>query len=189
MIIGISGYAGSGKSTLARKLVQNIVGVAVASMAAPVYAIAKIITGDSDFNKSRHYFNGKFTGRELLQRIGTEFGREMITQNIWVNLFESKTANGVYVCDDIRFPNEQAICDLKIHVCDANQTAKMSHLSEKYVEDLSHNADFCILRDGGEYYEIMYPAKDDEGLVPLTDEKLFHAIEMALKIKQLGRNK
>lgn len=46
--------------------------------------------------------------RELLQRLGTEAGREIIDQNLWVRMGEEKIekAPGPVVITDCRFPNE-----------------------------------------------------------------------------------
>jgi hypothetical protein len=60
---------------------------------------------------------GKVTGRYLLQRLGTEFGRNMLADDIWLQAFaqlckrieeEGATRKGGVrlVCDDMRFLNE-----------------------------------------------------------------------------------
>jgi hypothetical protein len=45
--------------------------------------------------------------RELLQRLGTEVGRDILGQNIWVNAtFAKMQPRHKYVITDVRFPNE-----------------------------------------------------------------------------------
>ncbi len=45
--------------------------------------------------------------RDHLQRLGTECGRELISQNIWVDAtFNRMDPDGKYVISDMRFPNE-----------------------------------------------------------------------------------
>lgn len=58
------------------------------------------------------------TGRYLLQRLGTDFGRNLIDPDIWVKGWKHEIASTIPTCDnivadDVRFPNEvQAIRDL-----------------------------------------------------------------------------
>jgi len=51
--------------------------------------------------------------RPLLQRLGTEAGREVLWDSIWIDAaFHDLDPNGKYVVTDARFPNEaQAIAD------------------------------------------------------------------------------
>jgi hypothetical protein len=54
---------------------------------------------------------GSPTARELLQTLGTEWGRNMISTNLWLAEWETKarvwSRSGVsVVADDLRFPNE-----------------------------------------------------------------------------------
>lgn len=52
---------------------------------------------------------GGKTPRYLLQTIGTEWGRELITPQVWVNVMAErlwKTAADVVLIDDLRFENE-----------------------------------------------------------------------------------
>lgn len=51
---------------------------------------------------------GGKTPRYLLQTIGTEWGRELVTPEIWTNIMATRLRNrtGPVVIDDLRFPNE-----------------------------------------------------------------------------------
>ncbi len=51
------------------------------------------------------YYNDEV--RRLMQRFGTEVGRELLGENVWVDqAFKSMTGKGKYVVSDVRFPNE-----------------------------------------------------------------------------------
>lgn len=51
------------------------------------------------------------TARQLLQRLGTEFGRQQIADDVWIRCWEARVMRqGDVVTDDVRFLNEaQAI--------------------------------------------------------------------------------
>lgn len=51
--------------------------------------------------------------RRLLQRLGTEVGRDLISKTLWIDLAFSQQVDGPVVFSDVRFPDEaKAICDL-----------------------------------------------------------------------------
>jgi hypothetical protein len=60
-------------------------------------------------DKSMVVYNGK-TARELLQTLGTEWGRDIIGKDLWVDVWRCKAKRLMYnlhiVCDDVRFENE-----------------------------------------------------------------------------------
>jgi len=102
------GKAGAGKSYSANFLIKKY-GFGVSKFAYPVYMIAE------------KYFNMKIKDRKLLQVIGTDAGRDLIDQDIWVKRFIedmniiARTALILnrpvpkFVSDDCRFPNEHVI--------------------------------------------------------------------------------
>jgi len=48
-----------------------------------------------------------FSPREFLQKLGTEFGREQIGDNVWIDtLLHSLEKDGSYIIPDVRFDNE-----------------------------------------------------------------------------------
>ena len=101
------GKAGAGKTYMANYLIKKY-NYSRAKMANSVYMIAEKYLG----------MNPEKKDRDLLQFLGTDVGRELIEQDIWVNRFvddvwiAKETAKGLYnkdlkfVSDDIRFPNE-----------------------------------------------------------------------------------
>lgn len=120
MLIGLTGYAQSGKDTVAEYLVENY-GYRRVAFADPLrealYRLDPKVTIADMVGVSLKvavdglgWENVKVDSAEvrgMLQRMGTEVGREMFGQNFWVNL----AMNGVSKFDkvvftDVRFPNE-----------------------------------------------------------------------------------
>lgn len=121
MIIGLSGYAQVGKDTVANYLVEKY-GFVKVSFADPIReALLKLDPHISDYpglpNIKLSWIvkkggweevkaNSPYT-RNLLQRLGTEVGREMFGDDFWVTqgLLRAKEHDRV-VFADVRFPNE-----------------------------------------------------------------------------------
>lgn len=113
MIIGFSAGMGAGKTT-AIECVQFLLKdtkqkIAVVKFAQPLYdmqefiyrRISSVHERPADFVKDR----------KLLQWLGTDWGRDSINQNLWVNIWKAealaKQKEGYLVlCDDVRFDNE-----------------------------------------------------------------------------------
>lgn len=119
-VIGISGYARSGKDTVAEKLAE--VGYVRGSFADAIRDALYCLnpTVGEEPVKAKVDRLGWETAkaipevRELLQRLGTEVGREMFGDNIWIDyLFDSLPDGSKVVIPDVRYPNEaDAITDL-----------------------------------------------------------------------------
>lgn len=118
MIIGLCGAAGAGKNTVADILVEDC-GFQAVSFAGPVYEAVSAITGlpveylQDRKNKERPIGWLGVSPRELLQTLGTEWGREMIHENLWIvialnKIAELAEAGGKVVVTDVRFDNEAA---------------------------------------------------------------------------------
>lgn len=119
-VIGISGWARAGKDTSADYLVDNY-GYTKMSFAAPMkealYKLNPKITIDGVVSTPIRigvdvygWDDLKTHGpevRELLQRFGTEVGREMWGEDFWVDAAIDKIEDGSKVVfADVRFPNE-----------------------------------------------------------------------------------
>jgi dephospho-CoA kinase len=125
-ILGLSGYAQSGKDTIADYLVKNY-GYTKISFADPIrkalYALnpkvniadmlgvslAAVVDGLGWENVKAESPDA----RELLQRMGTEVGRELFGKDFWVNqaMLKAREHDKV-VFADVRFENEvQAILE------------------------------------------------------------------------------
>ena len=116
-IVGFTGFQESGKTTAA-KWVAHQFGWRRMPMAGPLKTMLCALGLDNrDINGDRKtapndLLCGK-TPRHAMQTLGTEWGRNCIGPDIWVNAWKLKLRNwygldmvkGV-VCDDIRFPNE-----------------------------------------------------------------------------------
>jgi hypothetical protein len=105
-IIGICGPKGVGKSFVANQL-NWVLGGRVLSFADPIKgALAAIGVDFSDKEATQEPF-GK-SPRQMAQTLGTEWGRRLVNQNIWVDLMINRiNSTGEHVIiDDVRFDNE-----------------------------------------------------------------------------------
>ncbi len=124
MIIGLSGYARSGKDTVANHLVDKY-GFTKVSFAQPMrdalYALNPVLGttpegwvrvqdaideyGWDGYKESPH---GPEI-RKLMQRLGTEVGREQFSPTFWVDRAMATAAkHRNVVFSDVRFPNEMS---------------------------------------------------------------------------------
>lgn len=120
MIIGLSGYAQTGKDTIADYLVKNY-GFTRVAFADPIreaiYRLnPKISIADMRDVPLATAVDGlgwesvkvdSSDARWLLQRMGTEVGREMFGENFWVDQAMKKASQyDKVVITDVRYPNE-----------------------------------------------------------------------------------
>lgn len=115
-IIAFTGLAGAGKSTAASHLVNHSVytrvrfaGPLKAMMAALGLTAAEI---DGDRKEEPCALLGGKTPRWAMQTIGTEWGRKLIDESLWVRAWRADVdrlpEGWPVVVDDCRFPNEAA---------------------------------------------------------------------------------
>ncbi len=163
--IGIAGYAGSGKDTVGQML-SDILDYPVEhfadTMRHMLYAINPDITGADEASLQRNVdtigwdaAKRKFPQvREMLQRLGTEGGRDIFGENFWIdNLFDQFPQHGgeMYhgrIIPDVRFANEaKAIKDAGGFVVRVDRPGvgpANAHASER----LEFEPDFGINNDG-----------------------------------------
>ena len=119
--IGLCGLAGSGKSTAADYLVRHH-GFLRLSYASPIKRMvrAMLIEAGAPFLDAVEMVDGKLkelptpflagrTPRHAMQTLGTEWGRDLIAQDIWRRILLNKVSQNAserIVVDDVRFPNE-----------------------------------------------------------------------------------
>lgn len=112
-IIALSGAKTVGKTTIAKALQSYAINSEIMSFANPIkdMLIAMGVPEDSIFGSKKQTIIQElgFSGRELMQSLGTEWGRNMINQDIWVYSLHKKilaSDSQTIIIDDCRFPNE-----------------------------------------------------------------------------------
>lgn len=115
MLIGLTGAAGAGKDTVA----SMIDGAHVTAFAQPLYECLSTITGipvarlrDREVKEATIPWLGR-SPRQMLQTLGTEWGRNTVCEDIWVRSLLERvaprlTAGETVVITDVRFDNEAA---------------------------------------------------------------------------------
>lgn len=113
-VIGFAGAAGSGKSTAAEFLEKGC-GFRRVRFAGPLKAMIQALgltpdEIDGHLKESPCELLGGKTPRWAMQSLGTEWGRELIGPDVWVNAWhravDNLPAHVHVVCDDVRFANE-----------------------------------------------------------------------------------
>lgn len=162
MIIGLMGYARSGKDTVADYLVRHhgFVKMAFADpMREALYRLSPLITiADMTGVPLKTAVDGlgwetvkadSPDVRELLQRMGTEVGREMFGEDFWVDYAMKKAEEHERVVfSDVRFQNEAKVVaksGVLWRVIRPNVGPVNNHISERDVDAVK--ADFTILND------------------------------------------
>lgn len=155
-IVGLCGYAGVGKDCAAEALVAcGWQRVAFADAVRDVaLAIDPIIDSDDrrlhDIISIGGWAMAKQYGevRRLLQHVGTEAGRKILGENIWVDTAMRKV-NGDTVFSDVRFPNEVAAIRERggkiVRITRPGVGPVNGHASETAIDDIK--ADFTIVND------------------------------------------
>lgn len=112
MLIGLCGPAGAGKNTVA-----DVLGWRQTAFASPLYRMVAAMTGlsvqrlqDRSLKERPIEWLGK-SPRQLLQTLGTEWGRGLVADDVWIKAtmheIEPWLAAGENVCiTDVRFDNE-----------------------------------------------------------------------------------
>lgn len=112
MIVAFTGLKGSGKSFASRAL--QPLGFVNHSFAAPIKQAMKLFGLDEyDLSPDRKELpHATLCGRSpryAMQRLGTEFGRDMMGPDFWIRVWEATRPRSVpVVIDDLRFLNEAA---------------------------------------------------------------------------------
>jgi hypothetical protein len=178
MIIGLSGYAQSGKDSTAELLCLNYKYKRQAFADPMRHALMIInpkldsITRLSEYVDDYGWDMAKKNPevRRLLQVLGTDFGRKMLGEDVWVKMIMDKlNYEDRVVISDVRFPNEaEAIRKLGGSVWRINRrnhSAVNGHPSEHAMDNYMFN--HVIYNDG---------TLDD-----LSDEVFMLAMELGLE--------
>jgi hypothetical protein len=172
-ILGLSGYARSGKDTVADYLSESC-GYVKMSFADPMKQALLTIDPNIDFGEGRAYLSQAIKVgwdelkknsteiRPLLQRLGTEVGRNMWGEDFWVNAAINSIPDGSkIVFADVRFPNEaKAISALGGQVWRIERDGvgpANSHVSETALDGYSYD---LSIKNSGSLEELYSAVKN-----------------------------
>lgn len=149
-LVAFTDRMGSGKSTAVnffnRKLTGKLIDSTNVKFAQPLYDIQEYIYKRIEpvYQRPQDFVKD----RKLLQWIGTDWGRETVNENVWVNIWKNEVekfiGDGTIVfCDDCKFDNEaqviKSLGGIIIHVIrpdnNAPEEAAKKHASENGVSD------------------------------------------------------
>lgn len=168
-VIGFTGVARCGKGTAAQHLVEHY-NFRLVKFAGPLKDMCRSIgltenQIEGDEKELPCDLIGGKSPRFFMQHLGTGFGRNTISQDIWIRLWRhrvSEVPDGIgVVADDVRFQNEAlAIADLggkviriradrpgvgiagshasELQVVPANITIDNSGYTDKFLEQIDH---------------------------------------------------
>lgn len=136
-LIGIAGPARAGKDTLCSYMLDNLDGTwSRSSFADPIKEMLVIGVDCSDDAKAVIDERFCYTPRHMMQILGTEWGREMIHGNIWVEAFARLNAGKCVIVPDVRFENEAELVrehGVLIHLV-GRGGIEGNHVSENAIE-------------------------------------------------------
>lgn len=148
MIIGLSGYARSGKDTVAELLVLNYGFKRMAfadGIREALLALNPILHDGYRLNELVQMYGwevakAKDEVRRLLQVMGTEVGRKLINEDVWVwLLFNKINTDERIVIPDVRFPNEARMIEQQggelWRINRHNHSAVNDHVSEHAMDN------------------------------------------------------
>jgi hypothetical protein len=165
-LVGLIGVAGAGKSTVAN-IVERDYGFSKIRFAGGIKSMLRALLHEAGVERGRiqEMIDGSLkevacdelagrSPRYCLQTLGTEWGREFVSQNFWVDLTMHSVDNLLavsksVVIDDVRFPNEvKAVKDSGGRIFrvmrDHNSIPEAGHKSEGQILEF----DACILNTG-----------------------------------------
>ncbi len=153
-LIGLTGRKGSGKDTMAQILtdrgyenlkfagaLKGMISFLLRYQGVDEETIDRMVEGDLK-EVPTPYLQGK-TPRWAMQSLGTEWGRELIGDSLWVDATMTRAATFErVVITDMRFPNEcQAVVDadgasIRINPVGVDQDTSDLHESEAHIDHL-----------------------------------------------------
>lgn len=155
LIIGLTGKAGVGKTTAEKFILKSNNDIHSTSFAKPLKNMLKALGLNDDQledqkSKSEIIEHLKSTPRKLMQTLGTEWGRMLIDNDIWVNILEEEIEHikSDILITDVRFENEADFVRHNgnlIHIIDLFDEENSSHSSENGVEKMG--GDYFILKN------------------------------------------
>lgn len=160
MIIGLCGPEGAGKSTAAT-ILSGKYGLPVKPFAGPLKAMLvamgvpkRNLYGSPEDKAAPLEILGGKSARGAMQTLGTEWGRRLLADDLWIRAWKASLPSDGVIADDLRFPNEaQAIRELGgTIICivrsmeDSARTPK--HASENFQ---AITPDHIVVNDGDQF--------------------------------------
>lgn len=179
-IIGFTGFAGSGKTTATNALLRKHLGAQRLAFADPLKRMTRELLravlpkgwehdsasyiADPVLKETPIPFMGNLTAREIMQTLGTEWGRKTLHEDFWVQLASGKVERLIgtsfkksanvplkLIFDDVRFANEADMIRRYggiVVLIDRPGTAKPESIAAHASEALDFDVDMTILNDG-----------------------------------------
>lgn len=161
-LIGLHGLAGAGKDTVADYLVRQHRFVK-RPLAAPIKAALNTMFGwlpedweDREWKEARAPELGNRSPRYLAQTLGTEWGRDLVVDDLWLRLMEREwnhvlamSSDVGMVVPDVRFVNEaeriRQLGGMVVRIVRPNGPKVEAHSSEAGLPDSA--VDMTVLND------------------------------------------
>jgi len=175
MLIGISGAAGAGKDTAADTIVACHPPYVKDKFARTLKEVLNSIFGwsmenwdDPEWKELPNSACGLHTPRYVAQTFGTDWGRNMVYPDIWVDAAIRNIEEENTVFSDVRFPNELdaikhaggRMIHMKVSDGAGTLTDRSDHESESYLAYLEDNADVVITVPRGDIQLLQYLVND-----------------------------
>lgn len=147
MIIGIAGRAGAGKDTVADYIITKLDNHVKMSFANPLKDMLRVgldLTWDQLYGNKKEIIDPRYgcTPRYIMQTLGTEWGRELIHNDLWVLIAtQSKDNRRVYA--DVRFENEAKFI---------RETGHLIYVNRGAVIDMNHASEAGIIVKASDYW-------------------------------------
>lgn len=150
-IIGLTGNMGCGKTTVCNIITDfSRIPVIKTKFAKPLYDMQEMLYNSISSVYTRPYTFVK--DRKLLQFLGTDWGREVLGPDIWVNLWKNRLeevelsmeemniSNYIVLVDDVRFDNEAvAVTERNGIVLSINRTKEKNVVGAELTRHKSEN--------------------------------------------------
>ena len=157
LLLALTGEAGSGKDTMAKSLqnkIENVTCLAIAEpckkMLAALLDVEVSKMEDREFKEAPHEILSGMTPRKAMQSLGTGWGRELNSEDFWVNMtvekisqLKKRAPNSIIVVTDVRYDSEaralKKIGARIVRVIRSNnpdKTTSSDHSSEHGISDI-----------------------------------------------------